>query len=589
MYKYNKDDNIGPFVVVDRICSGDYYEYYLVSDPSQERYFLKLIPLRKTDLWQYNAKKEFTELNVSKCLKNDNLPQLHGYGDYFENGEKICYIVYDYFQGLPLEQIVENGNLLKIKRSTNVIIDVLKGLDYIHSLQKPIIHNAISLSSIIVEGGDSGRAKLVGFDRAQFQDCPFSYREQSDNDFYVAPELLFGKMSPQSDLYSIGAVYFRLLFGRPPFYDEIKSIEDNTERKERLFQIKNKSLRFPEAPDKGISQRMITLLRSALSADPRFRPSSAKSFMVDLMAESMRIIPTTPSPSIKGSKGFAEIAGMEKLKEQLRNEVIDVLSDSERASALGIDIPNGLLLYGPPGCGKTYFAEKFAEELGSYFIYVKCSDVASPYIHGGQERIAKLFNEAREKAPSVIFLDEVEAMLADRRKHDNISMAGEVNEFLAQMNNCGSSRVLVIGATNNPVILDPAALRAGRFDLKYYIPNPDFETRKSLFEVILKKRAVSWPIDIDLLAKDTQGYASVDIKTVVDNAGRYVFKNKGTTITMPDLLYALSVTKSSLTYDQIAQYESLKKKFEGSREGRADQFPISLSQYLGNKKDNIPS
>ena len=102
-----------------------------------------------------------------------------------------------------------------------------------------------------------------------------------------------------------------------------------------------------------------------------------------------------------------------------------------------MSIPNGLLFYGPPGCGKTFFAERFAEEIGCNYMYVLCSDVASPYIHGGQEKIANLFEEARKNAPTILFLDEVEAMIMDRSKHNNVSEQGEVNEFLGQLNNCG--------------------------------------------------------------------------------------------------------------------------------------------------------
>ena len=153
-------------------------------------------------------------------------------------------------------------------------------------------------------------------------------------------------------------------------------------------------------------------------------------------------------------------------------------------------------------------------------------------------------------------------MITDRSKQTNVSEAGEVNEFLAQMNNCGQSGVLVIGATNNPMTIDKAALRGGRLELKYYIGNPDLESRKALFAISLKGRAVREPIDLDYLAHHTAGYASVDIKTIVDNAGRYVFKKKGDAITMEDLIFALNQTKSSLTPTQIAKFESMRDAFE---------------------------
>ena len=123
--------------------------------------------------------------------------------------------------------------------------------------------------------------------------------------------------------------------------------------------------------------------------------------------------------------------------------------------------------------------KNFAEEAGIHYRYIKCSDVASPYIHGGQGKIAAIFDDARKNAPTILFFDEIDAMIKDRSRQTNVSEAGEVNEFLAQLNNCGQNGVLVIGATNKPDRnMIKLALRAGRLELKYYIPQPDKETRK---------------------------------------------------------------------------------------------------------------
>ncbi len=271
---------------------------------------------------------------------------------------------------------------------------------------------------------------------------------------------------------------------------------------------------------------------------------------------------------MKKGNGFADVAGMQELKEQLQSDVIDVLNNPEQAKQLGISIPNGLLFYGPPGCGKTFFAEKFAEELGCNYIYVKCSDIASPYIHGGQNKIADLFKTARKKAPSIIFLDEIEAMVRDRNLHTNASESGEVNEFLTQLNNCGQDGVIVIGATNKPTAIDPAALRAGRFDYKYYIPNPDKETRTKLFEVILKNRLKDSDIDYNKLAAMTENYVSADIRLVIDRAARLVFKRKLKKISMAVLLEVLEGFKPSVSLDIIREHEAIRDRFNGLKEKR---------------------
>jgi len=229
---------------------------------------------------------------------------------------------------------------------------------------------------------------------------------------------------------------------------------------------------------------------------------------------------------------------------------------------LGLSIPNGLLFYGPPGCGKTYFAEKFAEELQCNYQYIKCSDVASPYIHGGQGKIAAVFDEARKNAPTILFFDEIDAMIKDRNKHTNVSEAGEVNEFLTQLNNCGADGVIVIGATNKPDEIDEAALRAGRLEFKYYIPQPDFEARKELFKIHLRQRKTEIGIDYTRLAELTENYIAADIKLIVDNAARLVFRRKENRITNQILEEVIRSSKPSISLDVIRKHEAIRDSFE---------------------------
>lgn len=251
---------------------------------------------------------------------------------------------------------------------------------------------------------------------------------------------------------------------------------------------------------------------------------------------------------------------MDDLKEKIRYDIIDVLNDSERAKELGITIPNGILLYGPPGCGKTFFAEKCAEEMQCHFMYVKCSDVASPYIHGGQEKIARLFEEAREKSPTLLFLDEVDALLRTRTKQQNASESGEINEFLCQINNCGESGVFVIAATNMPEEIDEAALRAGRLERKYYIGVPDVQTIEKLLEIQLRKRKTD-SINIKEVAKHLQGRVAADVKLLVDVAARLAFHNH-CNISTQLLIEAVRTTPPSVSKTVIEEHLRIKEKFE---------------------------
>lgn len=567
MFTFKPTDNIGPFTVLEQIKQGAYAESYKVKAPSGIIYFLKYLDTEKMDKAQFDISNNAVELMVSRKLKSDLLLKLHGYGGLIISDKKTLYIVYDFIKGVTLKEWYSRNKITPVNDAINIVNDVLASLNYIHSQNPKIIHNNITLDNVMIEESDKGiNAKLIDFGHAKFDTQDYTFFEHDGDDiFYLAPESFNGQSSIQSDIYSVGVLLYSLIYGSLPFYlNREKYRVDDDNWKELVYTQKKEPLKIPSLTISGMNNEIQNVIQKALSFDPKSRFSSAKAFIIALTeAQKGNVSSEITSFAEKSSvSGFAAIAGLNALKEQLQNDVIDVLKDSKRAKALGINIPNGLLLYGPPGCGKTFFAEKFAEEMGCKYMYIKCSDVASPYIHGGQEKIAKIFNEARDNAPTVLFFDEIEAMITDRSKQTNVSEAGEVNEFLAQMNNCGQSGVLVIGATNNPMTIDKAALRGGRLELKYYIGNPDLESRKALFAISLKGRAVREPIDLDYLAHHTAGYASVDIKTIVDNAGRYVFKKKGDAITMEDLIFALNQTKSSLTPTQIAKFESMRDAFE---------------------------
>ena len=276
--------------------------------------------------------------------------------------------------------------------------------------------------------------------------------------------------------------------------------------------------------------------------------------------------PTTifDNPSSR-PKGFAALAGMTELKEKFRSDIIDVIREPERARALNITLPNGALLYGPPGCGKTFFAEKLADEAGCNFILVNCSDIASSFIHGTQKLIAEKFAEAEENKPSIIFFDEIDAMIPKRNARGSEYTKTEVNEFLTQLNHCGRKGIIAIGATNRPQDVDEAALRSGRLELKYYLPQPDKETRTVMFGINLNHTSFRGSIDLDKLADMTEDYVSADIERIVAETKRAAFRKKLDYITMDMLEETIRTTKPSVTKDTIKECEAIRDKFEGRK------------------------
>lgn len=256
------------------------------------------------------------------------------------------------------------------------------------------------------------------------------------------------------------------------------------------------------------------------------------------------------------SVGLAQVAGMKGLKETLQIDVINPLKDRNTHLKYGIQPLNGLLLYGPPGCGKTFIAKQLAEELGHSFFEVKPSDLASTYVHGTQEKIGKLFRDARLSAPSIIFIDEVDAILPGRDSNNlNHHYSSEVNEFLAQLTDCNEKGIFVIMATNRPESIDKAVLRTGRVDKIVYVPLPDFISRKELLKLLLKNRPKEELLDLGSLSMLLAGYVSSDIKFIVNEAAKIAMKNKEL-INSTHFMDIAQKTAPSVTFDQIKRYEN---------------------------------
>lgn len=279
------------------------------------------------------------------------------------------------------------------------------------------------------------------------------------------------------------------------------------------------------------------------------------------------------SSSKKENKGLKGVAGMRELKERMQRDFIDILNHKELAAAYDI-LPPPVLLYGAHGCGKTFFVKKLAEELSLEFMVINPDSIASSFIHGTQEKIAAIFNEARSKNGTLLFIGEIDSMTGHRSSNENMQhLSGEVAEFLTQLNDLAKDNVFVIAATNHPENIDRAVLRSGRIDSIIYVPLPDKEARIEMFQLELSKRPVTSDIDYVKLAELTANYTASDITNIVKTASREVF-GKATMqddtvipVDMTTIKNVISRTPSSVSDSDIKFYEKLHAEFSPKESG----------------------
>lgn len=568
---FQKGQNINNYTIVFPHKEGSYAETYRVKDLQGNLRFLKLINTSKLHQSQFDNNGKIIEIEIAKHLEHSNLCKFVDGGSVVVNGQSFPYIVFEFVSGETLDKYLVREGRLSVYKIKQIGKALLSALHYLHTSDTPIIHNEITIQNLMLDfSGSLENLRLIDLGYARFLNASLAKPNLAQlNLFYLAPERFNGICSVQSDLFSVGVVLYQLIFGSLPWHFDTARLEVR-QVAESLQAERSKGLKVPEIEMFELDEQMLNIIDKALQLDVQNRFQTAQEFIDAIEGKCIVnkfVIDNDKSEqkkvNVKKGNGFSDVAGMCELKEQLQSDVINLLRNPEQAQALGLSIPNGILFYGPPGCGKTFFAEKFAEETGFNYQYVKGSDVASPYIDGGKGKIAEIFQKARENAPTILFLDEVDSIIRDRNVHHNPTTAGAVNQFLMELNNCGKDNVLVIGATNKPMDVDEAALRAGRLELKYYIPQPDKETRKEIFRLNILNRKYDFGIDYDKLADMTEDYISADISLIVDTAARLAFRRGIRKVTMDLLVEAINNTNASLTKEQIKKYEVVRDGFLG--------------------------
>ena len=586
---FKKNDKIGTYTVAFPHKQGAYAETYRVKDTSGKTRFLKLINYSKLNRNQIDDNGRVIEVEIAKQLHHHNLCQFVDSGNMMMNGSQYAWFVTEFVSGETLSQRIIRDDEISVYEIKTIAKAVLSALSFLHSQPIPVIHNEVTIQNVFLNlVGELQDLKLIDFGYARFlNQSPVKPNLDELNPFYLAPERFSGVCSVQTDLYSVGAMMYHLLYGELPWFLDVSS-KRGQDVIDSILAERDKELTLTKEDKYELDDQLLNVIAKSLSYDSEDRFQSADEFIkaidgevkIERQSTKRKILSQQQSDNTPASyaikkkgEGFAAVAGMEELKQQMREEVIEPLHNPEEYHRYGVTIPNGMLLYGPPGCGKTFFAKHFAEEVGFNFMCITPATLKSRYVNATQENIAKMFKEAEENAPTVIFIDEMNELVPNRDDGNVHEMSrSAVNEMLAQMDRTGEKGIFIIGATNYPNMIDPAILRAGRLDKKYYIGVPDIEARMALFRLYLNKRPYDFGLDYHQLADMTQGYVSADIQLIVNDASRNALRQHSK-ITMELLKAAITNTTPSLSNNELRKYERIRAMMNGEEMKKSDDRP----------------
>lgn len=580
------NQRIGNYEVKRLIKENNYCETYRVEDDKEESFFLKLFILKNTPEKMLDEEHHLVSLRLMSKLRHKNIVSYVEHGIYQNEEVGNCeYVVTNYFSGELLMDKIQREGKLSLDEAADIMKDILEGLKYMH--ERRLFHNDITPRNIMLSERTGGTAELIDMSHiSKFVGGSPLFDTSDLDERYHSNSSFAGLYNNATDLFSAVAVLYTMLTGRIP-WDIV--FPEGANRKERIKIVKAARQSPINLDELEVNERFKHILQRGLGVNGVCKYTDAEMLMEDLLSLSKvkeSHEPEQPKPSEQPEKtdktadeekqdtsakvelqaghgkGFKDIAGMEDLKQMLVKKVIFILKNKEKAAKYKLLPPNGMLFYGPPGCGKSFFAEKFAEETGFNFMLVKASDLGSIYVHGSQGKIADLFKKAEESRPTIICFDEFDAFVPNRSGKGSEHQAGEVNEFLSQLNNCAQRGIFVIATSNRPDMIDPAVLRTGRIDKMIYIPMPDKTARKEMFSLHLSGRPCE-DIDVERLAELTDGYIASDIAYIVnDSAMGAAFCDK--LISQQMLESTISSIHPSISKEIVASYERLRHKMEES-------------------------
>lgn len=580
-YIYNRGECIDSNFVVLPLKAWHTAELYRVRNQEGKMFLLKLFRPDRLNPLEYDSTGRVRELELFEQVHIEGIATFKHSGTAIKDAVRYPYLLLEYIPGDSLGDYIEREPLRLYSDIVDFIIRLLEIVKSLHLHYNALVLNGLNpevilldarseiLNPVIIDLGHTLSLHKAQQDRQEL-------RLSTLNLAYVASECFNQAYSVKSDLFSVGVLLYKLLYRHLPWTINSGGETNSQEEQGLWIKARQKGLYFPDVSHEliGYNAKIELVLKKALSNELEHRFRSADEFISALRGEveleDINVIEQVDSGSKAQSlpkvikpmgKGFAAVAGLLSLKELLQRDVIDALRQPEKYAQYGLSIPNGMLLYGPPGCGKTFFAKRFAEEVGFNFMLLTPSSLKSRYVNATQENIAQMFEVAAKNAPTIVFIDEINELIPNRDTDVHEMSRSAVNEMLAQMDRTGERGIFVIGATNYPHMIDPAMLRAGRLERKVYLPPPDKEVRGELFSMYLKGRPLELGIDYEQLVCLTEGYVSADIEALVDDAARLAL-GSNSLIGMQHLKQAIEERKPSLDRKEIERYEHIRQSLE---------------------------
>ena len=270
-----------------------------------------------------------------------------------------------------------------------------------------------------------------------------------------------------------------------------------------------------------------------------------------------------------------EVGGLENIKEEIKNSILIPLKRSDVALRYKVEPPHGILMFGPPGCGKTLIMRSVASKLKMNMFVVKCSDLMSKWYGESENAVNSLFQEAKSKRPCILFLDEIDAIAKSRDFYSTDDVTPRIlSIMLSEMDGMDAfTNIIVVGATNKPNLIDSALLRPGRFDKIVFVPPPNTQAKREILKIHLSDKPVSKAVDLDYIAKHTKNFSGADIANLVKEAAtlamlRAIDSGKDTVIKNKDLMKILREIKPSISETMLKEYREMEELYQRKRYGK---------------------